>query len=186
MTCSADDVTGLLVEWASGNEQALDRLIPLVYKELRRLAAGCLRRERPGHTLQPTELVHEAYLRLVDQRNPNWENRSHFFRVAAHLIREILVDYARRRNAGKRAGPCVSMEEAVNVPGKHSADLVALDSALNGLEKIDERKCRAIKLRYFAGLSVDETARALEVSAVTVRRDLRMAEAWLHNEMRKG
>ena len=186
MTNSSRDVTGLLVEWASGNEQALDRLIPLVYKELRRLAAGCLRRERPEHTLQPTALVHEAYLRLVDQSNPSWENRSHFFRVAAHLMREILVDYARRRNAGKRAGPSVSIEEALNVPGKHSADLVALDSALKDLERIDGRKCRAIELRYFAGLSVDETARALHVSAVTARRDLRMAEAWLRNEMRRG
>jgi RNA polymerase sigma-70 factor, ECF subfamily len=167
-------------------KQALDRLIPLVYKELRRLAAGCLRRERPDHTLQPTALVHEAYLRLVDQRNPSWQNRSHFFKVAAHLMREILVDYARRRNAGKRAGQWVSLEEAVNLPGKRSADLVALDSAMKGLEKIDERKCRAIELRYFAGLSMDETARALHVSAVTVRRDLRMAEAWLHNEMRRG
>jgi len=186
LTCSADDVTGLLAEWAGGNEQALDRLMPLVYKELRRLAAGCLRRERPDHTLQPTALVHEAYLRLVDQKNPSWENRSHFFKVAAHLMREILVDYARRRNAGKRGGQFVRLEEAVNLPGKRSADLVVLDSALNGLEKIDGRKCRAVELRYFAGLSVDETARALEVSAVTVRRDLRMAEAWLHNEMRRG
>ena len=186
MTNSSGDVTGLLVEWANGDEQALHRLTPLVYKELRRLAAGCLRRERPDHTLQPTALVHEAYLRLVEQRNPSWENRSHFFRVAAHLMREILVDYARRRNAGKRAGQCVSLEEAVNLPGKRSADLVALDGALKSLEKIDGRKCRAVELRYFAGLSVDETARALEVSAVTVRRDLRMAEAWLHNEMRRG
>ena len=133
MTSSSGDVTGLLVEWANGNEQALDRLIPLVYKELRWLAAGCLRRERPDHTLQPTALVHEAYLRLVDQRNPSWQNRSHFFRVAAHLMREILVDYARRRNAGKRAGQFVSLEQAVNLPVKRSADLVALDGALKSL-----------------------------------------------------
>jgi RNA polymerase sigma-70 factor, ECF subfamily len=186
LTYSSGDVTGLLVEWASGNEQALDRLIPLVYRELRRLAVGCLRRERPDHTLQPTALVHEAYLRLVDQKNPSWQNRSHFFRVAAHLMREILVDYARRRHAGKRAGQRVSLEEAVKLPEKRSADLVALDSALKGLEKMDGRKCSAIELRYFAGFSIGETARALEVSAVTVRRDLRMAEAWLHNEMRRG
>jgi len=186
LTNSSSDVTGLLVERASGNEQALDRLIPLVYKELRRLAAGCLRRERPDHTLQPTALVHEAYLRLVDQKNPSWQNRSHFFKVAAHLMREILVDYARRRNAGKRAGQFVSLEQAVNLPVKRSADLVALDGALKSLEKIDGRKCLAVELRYFAGLSVDDTARALDVSAVTVRRDLRMAEAWLHNEMRRG
>jgi len=177
------DVTRLLVEWANGDEQALERLTPLVYDELRQLAAGYLRHERPDHTLQPTALVHEAYLRLVDQSNPSWQNRSHFFGVAARLMREILVDHARRRNAGKRAGPKVSLEEAVSFPAERGADLVALDSALKGLEKIDRRKCRAIELRYFGGLSIDETARALEVSAVTVRRDLRMAEAWLHHEM---
>jgi len=180
------DVTKLLVEWANGDEQAMERLTPLVYDELRQLAAGYLRRERPDHTLQPTALVHEAYLRLVDQKNPSWQNRAHFFGVATRLMREILVDYARRRNAGKRAGPKVSLEEAVNFPAERGADLVALDSALKDLEKIDRRKCRAIELRYFGGLSIDETARALEVSAVTVRRDLRMAEAWLHQEMRRG
>ncbi len=180
------DVTRLLVEWAKGDEQALERLTPLVYRELRQLAAGFLRRERPDHTLQPTALVNEAYLRLVDQRNPNWQNRAHFFGVAAHLMREVLVDYARRRNAGKRAAPEVSLETAVELAWDRSPDVVALDNALTKLEKLDRRKCSAVELRYFGGFSIDETARALGVSAITVRRDLRMAEAWLHQEMRGG
>ena len=183
---SPGDVTSSLVEWANGDEQALERLTPLVYKELRKLAGGYLRHERPNHTLQPTALVHEAYLRLVDQRNPSWQNRAQFFGIAAHLMREVLVDYARRRDAGKRAAPNVSLEEALGLACEQSSDVVALDSALKRLEKIDRRKCKAVELRYFGGFSMDETARALEVSAVTVRRDLRMAEAWLHREMRGG
>jgi RNA polymerase sigma-70 factor (ECF subfamily) len=180
------DVTSLLVDWANGDEQALERLTLLVYKELRQLAAGHLRRERPDHTLQPTALVHEAYLRLVDQRNPDWQNRAHFFGVAAHLMREVLVDHARRHNAGKRAAPMVSLEESVELGWELSSDVVEMDSALKKLEKVDRRKCQAVELRYFGGLSMDETARALEVSVPTVRRDLRMDEAWLHREMRGG
>jgi RNA polymerase sigma factor (TIGR02999 family) len=180
------DITSLLVEWANGDELALERLTALVYKELRKLAVGYLRRERPNHTLQPTALVHEAYLRLVDQRNPSWQNRAQFFGIAAHLMREVLVDYARRRDAGKRAAPNVSLEEALGLACEQSSDVAALDRALKELEKIDRRICRAIELRYFGGFSMDETARALEVSAVTIRRDLRMAEAWLHREMRGG
>ena len=166
-----------------GNDEALDDLTPLVYKELRRLAASQLRKERKSHTLQPTALVHEAYLRLVDQRNPNWQNRSHFFGVASRLMRQILVDHARTRQAGKRAVRRVSLEEAVSFHQERSRDLLALDSSLIALEKIDPRKCRAVELRYFGGLSMDEIAEALDVSAVTVRRDLRMAEAWLNREM---
>ncbi len=182
------EVTLLLAQWAKGNQQALDDLTPLVYKELRQLAASYLRKERRGHTLQPTALVHEAYLRLVDQKNPNWQSRSHFFGVAARLMRQILVDHARRGQAGKRAGSKIklSLEEAVSFQHERSQDLVALDSGLNALEKIDPRKCRAVELRYFGGLSMDEIAQTLEVSAVTVRRDLRMAEAWLHHEMQSG
>jgi len=181
------EVTLLLAEWANGNQQALDELTPLVYRELRKLAAGYLRKERHGHTLQPTALVHEAYVRLVVQKNPNWQNRSHFFGVAAHLMRQILVDHARRKQAGKRVGSKVrvSLQEAVSIQDGRSRDLVALDNGLNALEKIDPRKCKAIELRYFGGLSMDEIGLALNVSAVTVRRDLRMAEAWLHNEMQK-
>jgi RNA polymerase sigma-70 factor, ECF subfamily len=177
------EVTQLLAKWANGNPKALDELTPLVYKELRQLAASYLRNERRGHTLQPTALVHEAYLRLVDQANPSWQNRSHFFGVAARLMRQILVDHARRRQAGKRAGRNVSLEETVSFQRERSRDLIALENSLNALEKIDPRKCKAVELRYFGGLSMDEIAKALDVSPVTIRRDLRMAEAWLHHEM---
>jgi len=180
------EVTRLLAEWAKGNQQALEDLTPLVYRELRQLAAGYLRRESPGHTLQPTALVHEAYLRLVDQKSPDWEGRSHFFGIAAHLMRQILVDHARKRQAGKRAMLKVSLEEAVSFQPEQSRDLVALDSGLRALEKLDPRKCKTVELRYFGGLSMDEIAQTLEVSPVTVRRDLRMAEAWLHHEMRNA
>jgi RNA polymerase sigma-70 factor, ECF subfamily len=178
------EVTGLLHEWARGRASALEALTPLVYAELRRLAESYMRRENPGDTLQPTALVHEAYLRLVDQSPPNWENRSHFYGVAARLMRQILVDHARYRHAGKRAGRKVPLEEVVGLHQERSADLVALDAALNALEAIDPRKCRAIELRYFGGLSMEETAQALNVSPITVRRDLQAAEAWLYREMR--
>lgn len=180
------DVTRLLAEWAKGNPQALDDLTPLVYQELRRLASTYLRRERKSHTLQPTALVHEAYLRLVDQKNPNWQNRSHFFGVAARLMRQILVDHARGRQADKRAALKVTLTEAVTFQPERSGELLALDASLVALEKFDPRKCKAVELRYFGGLSMDEIARSLDVSAVTVRRDLRMAEAWLHRDMRGG
>jgi len=180
------EVTLLLAQWAKGSHQALDELTPLVYAELRQLAAAYLRRERRGHTLQPTALVHEAYLRLVDQSNPNWQNRSHFYGVAARLMRQILVDHARRKQAGKRAGLKVPLEEAVSFQPDRSQDLVALDAGLTALEKIDVRKCKVVELRYFGGLSMEEIAQTLEVSVVTVRRDLRMAEAWLHHKMQNG
>jgi RNA polymerase sigma factor (TIGR02999 family) len=176
----------LLAEWANGNQRALDDLTPLVYRELRQLAASYLRKERQGHTLQPTALVHEAYLRLVDQSNPTWQSRSHFFGVAARLMRQILVDHARRKQAGKRAGIKVPLDEAVSFQQERSGDLIALDSGLTALEKIDPRKCKAVELRYFGGLSMDEIAQTLEVSTITVRRDLRMAEAWLHQEMQNA
>src|SRR5271157_5950376 len=157
---SAHDVTRLLGEWANGDQEALNRLTPLVYGELRQLAAAYLRKERPDHTLQPTALVHEVYLRLVD--------------------------HARRRQAGKRSGHNVPLEETVSFAHERSADLVALDDSLSALEKLDPRKCRAVELRYFGGLRMEEIARALEVSPITVRRDLRMAEAWLYRQMRSG
>jgi RNA polymerase sigma-70 factor, ECF subfamily len=183
---SSHEVTQLLGEWANGDPQALERLTPLVYGELRQLAAGYLRKERRDHTLQPTALVHEAYLRLVDQRKPDWQSRAHFFGVAARLMRQILVDHARRRQMGKRAGRGVPLEETVSFAPERSASLVALDDALSALEKLDARKCQAVELRYFGGLSMEETAQALDVSPVTVRRDLRMAETWLYHEMRTG
>ena len=179
------EVTLLLADWAKGNQQALEHLTPLVYRELRTLAARYLRRERQGHTLQPTALVHEAYVRLVDQSNPDWQSRSHFFGVAARLMRQILVDHARRKHAGKRGGQKVPLDEAVGVQKEQSRELMSLDSGLNELEKIDPRKCKVIELRYFGGLSMEEIAQTLDVSTITVRRDLRMAEAWLHQEMRK-
>ena len=181
------EVTRLLADWAKGNEQALDDLAPLVYKELRQLAASYLRKERHGHTLQPTALVHEAYLRLVDQTSLSWQNRSHFYGVAARLMRQILVDHARRKLAGKRAaGVKISLEDAVSFERERGQDLLALDTGLNALEKLDPRKCKAVELRYFGGLSMEEIAQALNVSIVTVRRDLRMAEAWLHNKIKIG
>jgi len=180
------DVTQLLAQWADGDERALEDLTPLVNKELRRLAASHLRKERKSHTLQPTALVHEAYLRLVGQDNPRWEDRSHFYGVAARLMRQILVEHARRKNAIKRAARTVSLEDALNFHQDRSRDLVALDNALNALEKLDARKCKAVELRYFGGFSMDEVAQALDVSLVTVRRDLRMAETWLQREMQSG
>jgi len=180
------DVTQLLIRWADGDREALHDLTPLVYKELRQLAAAYLRKEQQGHTLQPTALVHEAYLRLVDQKTPNFQNRSHFFGVAARLMRQILVDHARRRNAAKRAAIAVHLDSVVSFEKERSGDLLALDSSLNVLEKLDPRKCKAVELRYFVGLSMEEIAQALAVSEVTVRRDLRMAEAWLQHEIEGG
>jgi RNA polymerase sigma factor (TIGR02999 family) len=183
MTSQTHAVTGLLREWVRGNQQALADLTPLVYEELRQLAASYLRRERQGHTLQPTALVHEAYMRLVDQSHPNWENRSHFYGIAARLMRQILVDHARRRDASKRAGINVPLEQAANFRKERGRDLIALDAGLTALERVDPRKCKAVELRYFGGLSMEEIAETLAVSAVTVRRDLRMAEAWLQKEL---
>jgi RNA polymerase sigma-70 factor, ECF subfamily len=177
------NVTELLVHWANGDEQALNDLTPIVYKELRQLAAAYLRKEQQPHTLQPTALVHEAYLRLVDQRNPNFHNRSHFFGVAARLMRQILVDHARRRHAVKRARIEVPLDSVVSFEKERSGDLMALDNSLNVLEKLDPRKCKAVELRYFVGLSMEEIAQALAVSEITVRRDLRMAEAWLQRSI---
>jgi RNA polymerase sigma-70 factor, ECF subfamily len=176
-------VTRLLRQWAEGDPEARDKLIPLVYAELRQIASRYLRVERPDHSLQPTALVHEAYLRLVDHESPHFENRAYFFGVAARLMREILVDHARRRHAGKRAGRKVSVEEAVGSAYERPEELLALDEALTELKKLDERKCQAVELRYFGGLVTEEIAATLGVSPVTVRRDLRMAEAWLHREM---
>jgi RNA polymerase sigma-70 factor, ECF subfamily len=178
------EVTALLRQWASGDQQALEDLTQRLYAELRQLAAGYLRNERRNHTLQPTALVNQAYLRLLDQTHaPICQNRSHFFGIAAQLMRQILVDHARRRQAAKRNGRKVPLDEAIGLPEGRSADLLALDSSLKRLEEIDPRKCKAIELRYFAGLSVEEVAEALELSTRTVRRDLTFAEAWLHRQM---
>lgn len=180
------NVTQLLAQWANGDEQALNSLTPIVYNELRQLAAAYLRREQPNHSLQPTALVHEAYLRLVDQHKPNFQNRSHFFGVAARLMRQILVDHARRRHAAKRTHVSVPLDCVVSFEKERSGDLLALDRSLIELEKLDPRKCKAIELRYFVGLSMEEIAEALAVSEITVRRDLRLAEAWLQHEIQHG
>lgn len=173
-------ITRLLVDWKGGSSEALDVLMPLVYQELRKLADSYLRRERPDHTLQPTALINEAYLRLADQRLPEWQNRSHFFGVAAQIMRQVLVDAARKHRAAKRgSGSKTTIEESVLVSASRAPDLVALDDALHELEKFDERKVRVIELKYFGGLTIEETGIALGISDATVSRDLRSAEAWL-------
>lgn len=183
ISAGSHEVTRLLRQWAGGDPQARDELMPLVYQELYRVAARFLRDERSGHTLEPAALVHEAYIRLVDQNIPTWQNRSHFFGVAAHLMRQILVDHARRRQAGKRAGRKVSLQEAVSLSDEHGVHMLALDAALGELEKFDARKCQTVELHYFGGFTTAEIAQAQGVSPVTVRRDLRMAETWLCREM---
>lgn len=180
------NVTQLLARWANGDADALPELTPIVYRELRLIAASYLRKERRDHTLQPTALVNEAYLRLVDNKQPNWHNRTHFFGVAARLMRQILVDHARSRCATKRAALTVPIEEAITFKEERGPELLALDLGLNALEKFDARKSRAVELRYFGGLSMEEIANALNVSPITVRRDLRLAEAWLYKEMENG
>lgn len=183
----AQQVTQLLIDWKNGDRTALDKLTPYLYAELRRLAASYMRQERSDHTLQPTALIHEAYLRLAAQSQPDWQSRSHFFGVAAQLMRQILVDHARARSTGKRdGGRRVPMEEAVAIGEGRSVELIALDGALRELETIDARKSKVIELRFFAGLSVEETAEVVNVSLATVHRDLRMAEAWLYQRLKSG
>jgi len=181
-------ITQLLRAWNSGDSGALDRLLPLVYDELRRVAHNRLRRERRDQTLQPTALVNEAYLRLVRGKPPQWQNRTQFFAVCARLMRQILVDAARRRDAGKRGGGPVRVtlnEDALTVDSPQP-DVLALDEALNALEALDRRKSRVVELRFFAGLSVEETAAALDVSSDTVLRDWKFAKTWLYQELRRG
>jgi RNA polymerase sigma factor (TIGR02999 family) len=182
------EVTELLKDWSAGNNTALARLMPLVYRELRRLARQYLNKERDGHTLQTTDLVHEAYLRMVDQRRVRWENRSHFFGIAAQLMRRILVDHARRHKRAKRGGglPLVSLDQAAAVSREATVDIIAIDEALSRLSEIDERKARIVELRFFGGLEVAETARFLKISVPTVMREWKMAKAWLHRELSKG
>jgi RNA polymerase sigma factor (TIGR02999 family) len=189
MNTSPQDVTGLLVRWRSGDREALDALTPLVYDELRRLAKSYLRRERPDHTLDGTALVHEAYMRLVDQRNVEWRNRNHFFALAAELIRRILVDHARARIAAKRGGSSVklSLDEALAPADEKDLNILALDDALVALAKADPQQSRIVELRYFAGLTIEETADVMEISPATVKRDWTTAKAFLKREMlRKG
>ena len=178
------DVTGLLRAWGNGDCGALERLTPIVYEELRRLARRYLRGERAGHSLQATALVNEAYVRLVDYKRMQWQNRAHFFAVSAQLMRRILVEHARRHNL-KRGGAVqhISLEEAAEVGRGRPRDLVALDDALNALARLDARKVQVVEMRFFGGLSVEETAEVLKVSPVTVMRDWNTAKAWLHREL---
>ena len=182
---TAHDVTGLLLAWRAGDGTALDRLFPLVYEELRRIAHRQLGRERSGHTLGTTALVHESYLKLVDQTRARWEDRAHFFAIAAGAMRRILVDYARRHRAAKRGGTRVGLDDATLVADERADTLVALDEALTRLAEVDERLGRVVECRFFGGLSEEETAQALGVTARTVRRDWVKAKAWLHQALRE-
>ncbi len=185
-TQTTKDVTRLLLDWSNGDREALGRLMPVVYEELRRLAARYLSRERPDHTLQPTALVHEAYLQLVDQRAVQWQGRAQFFGLAAQVMRNILVDHARSHRAVKRGSGArrLSLEEATVYSTERAADLIALDEAMQELAKLDRRKSHIIELRYFGGLDLEEIGEVLNISAATIRRDMRMAEAWLHRRMK--
>ena len=184
---SSDDknITELLVGYGQGDKEALDQLMPIVYEELRRQAARYLRKERPGHTLETTALIHEAYVRLVDQRHVQWQNRAHFFGIAAQLMRRILVDHARTKKRVKRGGSDIKVSLAdANIAVKgQDLDVVALDEALERLARIDEQQSRVVELRFFSGLSVEETAEVLGISKATVKRDWSMAKAWLHREL---
>ena len=182
---SRNDVTQLLLAWSEGDRSALEELIPLVYDELHKMARRYMVREQAAHTLQTTALVNEAYLRMVDFRKVQWQNRAHFFAVSAQLMRRILVDFARSRNYQKRGGGRrkVSLDEALEVSPEQDADLVLLDEALNALAVLDDRKRRVVELRFFGGLTVEETAHVLEVSPDTVMRDWKMAKVWLLREM---
>jgi RNA polymerase sigma factor (TIGR02999 family) len=179
------DITGLLDDWGRGNRLALDQLLPLVYAELRRIAARQLRGERAGHSLQPTALVHEAYLRLVDQRKSDWRGRAHFFGVAAQVMRRILVDHARRRLAGKRGEGVrpVSIDQALETPGANEIAILDLDAALHRLARLDDGLARIVELRAFGGLTIDEAAHVLNVSPSTAKREWRTAKAWLTREL---
>jgi RNA polymerase sigma factor (TIGR02999 family) len=186
-TSEVSNITRMLRQWSGGNHDVLEDLMPLVYTELRRQAARFLRRERSDHTLQTTALIHEAYLKLIDQREVNWESRTHFFAIAANMMRRILVDYARAKHRDKRGGADavkIPLEEAVLVSGKEkNIDLIALDEALERLGQIDARQARIVELRYFADLTLEETARALGISRTTAADDWAMAKAWLRREL---
>jgi RNA polymerase sigma factor (TIGR02999 family) len=181
-----DGVTQLLVDWSKGDQAALERLMPLVYSELRRLATNYLRKERQGHTLQPTALVNEAYLKLVDQRNAKWQNRAQFFGISAQLMRRILVDHARQHQAAKRGGvdqQRLSITNAEGLMKQSEVDLLALNEALDELAKMDPQQGRIVELKFFGGLSIEETAEVLGIGHATVERDWKMARAWLRRQL---
>jgi RNA polymerase sigma factor (TIGR02999 family) len=182
---SAPDVTQLLANWSQGDQGALDKLMPLVYGELRRLASSHLRRERSNHTLQSTALVHEAFMRLVNQQDVQWRNRAHFYAIAAQMIRRILVDYARSQHAEKRGSGAVklALDDAMAVPQQTDMDLLGLNDALDRLAELDARQSRIVELRFFAGLSIEETAEVMNLSPASIKREWNTARAWLFREM---
>jgi RNA polymerase sigma factor (TIGR02999 family) len=184
-TPSQQEVTELLLDWGGGDRAALDKLLPLVYEELRRMAHRYMNRERLGHTLQTTSLVNEAYLKLCDQTRVRWQNRAHFFAIAAQTMRRILVDHARAQGRAKRGGgvPARSLDEGAHLSPSKAAELIALDDALNSLAQLDERRSRVVELRFFGGLSNEEIAEVLDISPNTVTRDWNMAKAWLYKEV---
>jgi RNA polymerase sigma-70 factor (ECF subfamily) len=184
----AHSVTQLLERWHHGDSEALEKLMPLIYEELRKMARRYMRQQNPGHTLQTTALIHEAYLRMVKQKEKRFQNRAHFFGVAAQAMRHILVDYARARSSSKRGGGArpISLEEAALVTEERAGELVAFDDALKELERLSKRQSQVVELRYFGGLSVEETAGVLSVSPDTVMRDWRMAKTWLHRALSAG
>ncbi len=185
MSKSTENVSELLNAWSIGDQDALDKLMPVVYDELRRQASNYLRRERPGHTLQTTALVHEAYLRLIDQKDMRWQNRAQFFGIAAQLMRRILVDHARAKHRAKRGGGDLRMtlNEETTIAKSRSVDLIALDEALSRLAQIDSQQSKIVEVRFFGGLNVEETAEVLRISPATVKRDWSVAKAWLHREI---
>jgi RNA polymerase sigma factor (TIGR02999 family) len=184
-TSPSSEITGLLVDWSNGDTAALEKLLPLVESELRRLAHSYMRRENPDHTLQTTALVNEAYLKLIDQNRTHWQNRAHFFGIAAQIMRRILLNYARDQHRAKRGGQAiqVSLSEAAVISLEKTQELIALDEALKRLAAVDERKSQVVELRYFGGLDVEETAAVLKVSPITVMRDWKFAKAWLVREI---
>jgi RNA polymerase sigma factor (TIGR02999 family) len=187
MANSAKEITQMLVDWGNGRQEVLQELMPMVYRELRRLAAHYLRHERPDHTLQPTALVHEAYLRLVDQTNVRWQNRAHFFGIAANLMRQILVNHALSNRAAKRGGSAlrVTLDDAADYSKEQGLDLVALDDALTRLAALDPQQGRIVELRFFGGLTIEEAGEVLRISPATVKREWTMAKAWLHCALTK-
>lgn len=182
---SSQEITQLLLAWGNGDKMALDRLVPLVYDELRRLARNYMRHQRGGHTLQTTALVNEAYLRLIDSSRVNWQNRTHFFAISAQLMRRVLVDFARAKNSLKRGGERirVTLDERIEAPVERETDLVALDEALQSLARLNARQAQIVELRYFGGLSEEEIAETLKISTRTVRRDWSIARAWLYRTL---
>jgi len=188
MAQNSHEVTQLLIQWSNGDKAALDKLMPLIYEELRQLARHYMNRERAGHTLQTTALVNEAYLRLINRKQVHWQNRAHFFAIAAHLMRSILVDHARSHAYAKRGGGArkIALDEALAVSQQRAADVVALDDALKRLAEIDRQQSRIVELKFFGGLTIEETAEVLELSPATIKREWSTAKAWLYHELNRN